>query len=96
MNNQYFCKKCNSVVDGINPDCCGRKMTVFDLQKHAQFLIGSSNSWISVWQRWKDHPEIEKTAKQVYAQNNYGAAMILNTLINNLLKEKEQNKQNKQ
>ena len=83
-NEELFCKNCHSVFIGGHGKCCG-EVEKFSPDKHAIFLIGSSNSWISVWNRWKDDPMFEQVSCELINDGCYGAATQLSEFIERLV-----------
>jgi hypothetical protein len=79
---EWICTKCNTVFGSLNPTCCGKEyIEEFSLEKHGERLIGLSNSWISIWEHWKDDPLFAKACSNVYETGNYGASMCMNEFI---------------
>jgi hypothetical protein len=90
---EYFCLKCNLVFVAGNKTTvcsCGGELELFSPEKHGRRLVGLSNSWISVWETWKDNPIFKKVSDEVAANGNYGAATHINRFIRTLLINSEQ------
>lgn len=77
---EWFCTKCYSVFMSRTGKCCG-DVEVFDVSKHGRKLIPSSNAWISIWNKWKDDPLLEKISKEWARNGNCSAPGILNDFI---------------
>jgi hypothetical protein len=87
--NEYICLKCRRVfqVGASYAKCCG-EVEEFSPEKHGELLIGSSNSWISVWEKWKSNPEFRKISDKLSEEGSYGAATAINSFIEELLENK--------
>lgn len=85
---QYICLKCNLVFQAGESyaKCCG-KIEEFSPEKHGDLLVGLSNSWISVWSKWKDNTEFIKVSDEL--EGSFGAATAINVFIEELLSRTE-------
>lgn len=83
--NEYICLNCRRVfmTGSEYAKCCG-EVELFSLDKHGNSLIGSSNSWISVWKRWKDNPKFLEISYKLNNDGSYGAATAINVFIEEL------------
>lgn len=78
---EWFCEKCNTVFHAEHGSCyrgCNGKCVPFNIQYHGRNLIGLSNGWVTVWEKWKEHPMVEHVAKEHARNGNSSAAEILN------------------
>lgn len=84
---EYFCKTCGTVfqTSSQNPRCCKGDVEQFSIEKHRDSIISSSNSWVSVWKRWKDNPIFEEISQELSNNGSYGAATHINEFIQRLL-----------
>lgn len=80
---EWFCTNCNQIVNAKNYKCCG-PVEEFDPVKHAQYIIGKSNAWITIWEKWKDHPLLKEISNELIEEGCYCAATILNIFIERL------------
>jgi len=83
MTKRYFCKKCNAVFEG-QPKCCG-DVEEFSFEKHGETLLYLSNSWVQVWERWKDNPILKEIFDELCNDGCYGAATHINAFIEKLI-----------
>lgn len=81
---EYICKNCFTVFQSASPKCCG-EVEEFSPEKHGAWLVGASNSWISVWKKWKDNPIFERVSQELANEGSYGAATCLNVFIERLV-----------
>jgi len=90
--NTYICMNCNHVfmAGASYAKCCG-EIEEFSPEKHGELLVGLSNSWISVWKKWKDNPLLTEISNQLMDEGCYGAASHLNAFIERLMKEYQNN-----
>jgi len=82
-NGELFCNTCHRVFIGGDGKCCG-EVEKFSLEKHGKFLIGSSNAWIDIWNKWKDDPLLKETSQKLINDGCYGASTHLSEFINKL------------
>lgn len=80
---EMFCGNCKKVFRGGHGKCCGH-VVVFNLEDQRDVLISGSNAWQTVWGKWKDHPMVRKTAKELAKRGNYSAAGILNAAFSKM------------
>jgi len=74
---EFYCESCHRVFLAKEGSCCG-KVVPFEATTHGRSLVSSSNAWITVWNRWKDHPLIRSVADEWAKDGNYSCAGILN------------------
>jgi len=88
--NEYICLKCNTVFHAGESyaKCCG-EIEIFSPEKHGRLLIGNSNSWISVWKKWKNNSLFKKISQDLKQDSCYGAATHLNVFIEKLLEHED-------
>jgi hypothetical protein len=80
----WICGKCKTVTIALNkPDCCG-EVDVFNLIHHGESLIPFSNSWIGVWEKWKNNPLLKEIGDKLADEGCYGASSALNAFIEEL------------
>lgn len=84
MENEWFCTKCNRVFISKSPKCCGGKLEPYNPIKHSKYIIGKSNTWIDVWETWKDHPLLKEISYKLHDEGCYSAPIILNEFIRKL------------
>jgi hypothetical protein len=89
---EYICLKCGTVYQGGKGMCCGVSSELFSLEKHGAMLVSGSNSWISVWEKWKDHPFFNEISDELCNDGCYGAATHINVFIEKLLDRAEINR----
>lgn len=89
---EWYCKSCRGVFITKNPKCCG-EVVKFNVSMHGRELIGLSNAWIQVWQKWEHHPLVKQIGQEWAEANNYGAAGILNEAFDIMSKDHAQAKQ---
>ena len=77
---EWICLECNRVFYAKEPKCCGI-IDRFDPIQHAQRLVGQSNSWIQVWERWKDNEKLKEVSRELNNDGVNGAASHLNEFI---------------
>jgi len=83
---EYICLKCYTVfISGVASCRCGGEVEEFSAAKHGRFLIGSSNSWFEVWERWGDHPMLKKVSDELSDMGSWGSATHLNEFISRLI-----------
>jgi len=89
---EYICLNCRKVFRaGSNyAKCCG-EIEIFSTQKHGELLTGSSNSWISVWERWKNNPIFLEVSSELSENGSYGAATAINAFIEELFEYYKKN-----
>ena len=80
---EWFCPNCHTIKHQFDkkPTCCGIKSQRFRLWRHGRYLISASNSWRTVWKRWKEHPLIEEVGMEHAESGNSSAANIFNDAI---------------
>ena len=83
---EWICTKCRKVATAKTYNCCG-PVEVFDPVLHGRLLISPSNSWISVWEAWRDHPALMEVSRRLDEDGCYSAARTINKFIENLLEE---------
>lgn len=83
---ERFCEKCHHVFYG-KPECCGMEAVDFDVSKHGRNLIGSSNSWLQVWNDWGEHPRVRAVLSDMAENGNFGAATALSCAIEDAFRE---------
>jgi hypothetical protein len=85
MMDEWICLECSRVfyANESFAKCCG-KIEKFDPVKHAQKLVGLSNSWIQVWDRWKDDKRLQGISQELNNDGINGAAHHLNAFIESL------------
>jgi hypothetical protein len=83
---EYICLKCHRVFStaSLNPKCCG-ELEEFFPEKHGRLLIGSSNAWISVWEKWKSNPLLGDVIAKLSEEGCSCAATSINVLIQDLI-----------
>lgn len=84
---EWICLKCHMVFHAGESyaKCCG-EIEEFSPAKHGAMLVGSSNSWISVWKEWKDNEKLEEVSRELFEfYGNGSAATALNEFIRRLL-----------
>jgi hypothetical protein len=86
---EYICKECLIVFESKIGKHCGLDAELFSLEKHVRILISSSNSWISVWEKWKDNPFFNEFSYELSSEGCYGAATHINAFIERLLHQAE-------
>jgi hypothetical protein len=82
---EYICPKCGVVFEGGIGKHCGIDSELFSLERHGRRLISSSNSWISVWEKWKDNQFLSDVSDDLINDGSYGAATHINVFIERLL-----------
>lgn len=87
---EYICLNCFRVFQTAPPyaKCCG-VVEEFSMEKHGRSLVGMSNSWIIVWEKWKDHPSFIVVSDELSNKGCFGAATQVNVFIERLLKNNE-------
>ena len=90
--NTYICTNCNHVfmAGASYARCCG-EIEEFSPEKHGELLVGSSNSWINIWERWKDDPLFDEISSKLSEEGCFGAWAHLNAFIERLMKEYQNN-----
>jgi len=91
---EYYCPNCHRVflTHSPNPKCCdGSEVVAFDYtdEKQVRSLIGGSNAWRTVWEKWKAHPKLEIISFKLAEDGCFSAAASLNGFIETLLEEAE-------
>ena len=81
---EYICKKCHTVFSSKSPMCCG-EVEDFSPEKHAASLVSASNTWIQVWEKWKDNPLLRQVSEELASEGCYSAASCLNEFIDRLI-----------
>jgi hypothetical protein len=88
---EWICLKCHKVF-GAGEEyakCCG-EIEPFSPAKHGHLLISSSNAWHQVSEHveteWRQHPVYERVWQEHFDRGSHGAARILVSFINELLK----------
>jgi hypothetical protein len=84
MNSKY-CTVCRQVFMGSSNICCDKEVEIFDPCKHGERLVSSSNSWIAVYNKWKDHPIFDHVAEECHENKCASAPTIMNKFIQTLL-----------
>lgn len=87
---EFICKGCRSVfhTGDKHPICnhCGStNLEHFDPCKHGRLLVSSSNGWITVNDKWRDHPFFKKVSQELLEENCASAPTHLNVAIERLL-----------
>lgn len=84
---EYICLKCFRVFQTGSPfaKCCGT-VQEFLIEKHGRLLIGMSNSWVDIWEQWKDNPVFRKVSDELSNDGCFGAATHMNAFIKELLR----------
>lgn len=80
----YICLKCHNISTHLSGKCCGVKVELFDPQKHGELLIGKSNAWIPVWERWENDPLLQETSSELSNDGCYSASTVVNEFIQKL------------
>ena len=89
MADEWICNKCGRVYESNLGRCCEVKSEKFDLCKHGRELISGSNSWISVWEKWKDDPLLAEVSGECIKDGCYSCAAIFNIFVEQLKKRAE-------
>ena len=85
---QWICTKCYKVFGSKNPVCCGKEyIEEFSLEKHGMILIGLSNAWINVYEKWENDPFFKEVSDELCNDNRWGVSSHMNEFISRL-KEK--------
>jgi hypothetical protein len=87
---EWICTRCGRVVIAGSYECCG-KVEEFSPERHSHLLIGKSNSWINVWEKWEKHPLIEEILHRLVGEGCYSADTVLNAFIERLLETLREN-----
>ena len=82
---EWICLKCHRVFHSKIGECCG-DVEEFDINKHARRLIGFSNAWLHVWNKWRDNPKMREIANELAQDGCFSAATVLSTFIERLTK----------
>jgi len=92
--NEYICLNCRTVfmAGAEYAKCCGQ-IEIFSMEKHGQSLIGSSNAWISVWEKWRRNPKFLEISQQLTNDGSYGAATAINFFVEELYEYYQRNKE---
>ncbi len=72
-----------------NPKCCKGNVELFSPDRHVGYLISASNSWVTVWKKWKDNEFFQEISNELMEQGSWGAANHINVFIERLLEIKE-------
>lgn len=70
---------------GARDICCNKQVEIFDPCKHGEMLVGASNSWLRIYEKWGEHPAYIQAAEECYEDGYFGAAGIMNIFIQKLL-----------
>lgn len=87
--NKWMCLKCHAVFLGGNGKCCGVEAELFDLQKSENIIVGGSNAWIRVHEKWKDNETFKAVVHELHEDGCYSAATAMNVFIQRLSEERE-------
>jgi hypothetical protein len=82
--NEWICLKCRTVFMSKEGKHCGEPSEIFSIDKHGASLVSSSNSWVSIWEMWKNDPVFQEISDELTNEGSYGAATAINEFIRRL------------
>lgn len=84
---EWICMECHTVFGSKSGECCGKQAEKFSIEKHGESLIGSSNSWTSVYEKWRNHPLFLDAVREAQENGSYGASTAMNVFIEKLVEQ---------
>lgn len=87
---EWICLKCYRVflAGSSYAKCCG-EIELFLPEKHVGFIIGSSNSWYSLHEKWKNHPLYKEVSDELSNEGCYSAWIHMSSFIERLLEKND-------